>query len=303
VGISPQGDRIAVLRREVIAGRKFARVVVFEITGRIVHESAPVALATDSETGSWDAISWSPLGNRLLLWVDPPQLYDLDRRAFELIDEGRPSPIFLAYRLSPFLPDGSGVILQRGPYDGERMFEDLLVRDSSGKSQPLVLTERAKQMLTRHDVDDESPHWPEPARWQAGVARLAFEHEILVIDPDRLRIDAQASAAQERFWNSAQAERWSSSATYRDATSRLLVRRQRKNEERFDILFQSHPAATATLLAEDVKSAYSEGSNHLGLFPSPDGRYVAIKYTTTKPNRPRLMIVNEKGEKVSDGEM
>src|SRR5262249_40600378 len=105
VGVSPSGDRCALIRRKSEGGRKVAQVVVVDTSGRIAHESKTFPVDSENGNPEWDMVSWSPVGNQLLLWLSPALLYDIDTGKLEEIKDCSPSAIFCVYRLSPFAPD------------------------------------------------------------------------------------------------------------------------------------------------------------------------------------------------------
>lgn len=299
VGVSPEGDRFAVVRRHSEGDLKRGRVVILGTDGRELHESASFPLGEGQGPPEvWDMISWSSHGNRMLIWLDPPVLYDVDTKKIEVLTGSRPSAFFYFYRLSPFVPDGSGVILEQGDADSDAQF---VIRTWDGSVHRLEMADEAQKF--REAVEEEKVEWwPPPGHWHGNVARLAFRDGYIEINADRRHIGFDPSESVARMWKNAESNQWATVAMFGEPTKRVVTKKDPKREHFYRIEYYSHPAMEPNLLVVNARSGYAD-QHHIPLYLSPNGKLIALKYRREKEDAIRLMVINVQGQIVHDEAM
>lgn len=300
VGVSPNGQRYALIQRQIDSGGKLAQVAVFDAEGNNIHTSESFALGDDDFNKQWDAVSWSPHDDRLFLWVMPPRLYHLKTGRFEILPEGRPSLTLLVYRVSPFLPDGTGLLLEVKEPSGGALF---FIRDWQGNVQPMKLASGTSAEQFSGQPSEEMKFWPPAGRWQGNIAKLPVKQGFMVLEPDHGEVRFEPSDAVTRAWQKAELDKWGAVATFSDPMQRVVARHLPNDENHFAVEYFSHPGASPTVIMTGVQSGYTTGDGAVTFFPSPAGDLIAIKYRHRDSEVVRLMVIQRRGQILYDGEL
>ncbi len=295
VGVSPTGDRVALLKRN---GKANAQVIVADLEGNLVHTSPEFTLGDKEFNEEWDAISWSPFDDHLFLWLSPPRLYHLKTGEFEILHAEHPSLSLLAFRVSPFLPDGTGLILEREVDEGPPQF---VFCNWQGELRSLKFADGVRPEQFESQQNGEMQWWPPAGRWQDNVARLPLERGYMLLDPQRGLIDFEPSEMLTRACEAAKKDKWSAAATFSDPMQRLVARRL--GREHFTVEWFSHPAAAPKVILSKVRAGYPDDNQPVTFFPSPEGDKIAIKYRQETKDGVRIMVVNRQGGVIYDGEL
>jgi hypothetical protein len=289
--VSPAGDRIAVLKQE----KDGSRIVIFDLSGKVVHESASFPHPTN-EQQQWNMLVWSPFGNQLLTVSDQPQLYHVDQREFQSLQGCKPSLLFVVYRVSPFVPDGSGLLLEFETGAEGAHGPDLRLLTWDGN---LRITPAADFAEVQNSQQDLEKFWPPPARWSGNVLRFELSVGTIAIDADREVMSLEKNEAITARWKQAEKENWLTTATFAKSAERVIVRRNAKGNS-LQVEFRAGPNQAAKVLLDNVYPGYREHGQLISLYPASDGRYMAIKYSREEKGAPRLLVIDRQGETVRD---
>jgi hypothetical protein len=289
--VSPQGDKVAVLQQ---SGDEMARIVVFDLSGQVTHRSAPFAQDTDEK---WNTLTWSPFGERLLLIAEQPLLYSLDKRELLPLDKCKPSLLFLIYRVSPFVPDGSGLLLESegDTVGGDDQNLKLMSWDGElHQIKPAAELDKLKDA----NLNLES-FWPPPGTWQGNQLRLEVGLGYVVIDVERRQMRLEEDPVVVQRWKQAKDEQWLTTSTFAGGQARVVVSRTAENNVlRVDL--RATPQSEAKVLLERAYAGYRDKSQLISLYPSSDGRYLAIKYSREMKGPPRILVIDRQGKTVRD---
>jgi len=189
--VSPDGGRIAVARLRFDDLKSHLQVVVYDLKGKVVHESKSIAWGRsdqkpDDDMNTTTQLFWDPAGNKLLIYgsihtrYGTTGIYDMNSGATTLFERTVPS----VYGVTPIRPDGKGFVLAKLSNKGEKL-EELMWVDWQGKVKPV----RAAFELKNDDQQTQLV-WP-VLRWSAWDGNMA----IATTPAGRTRIDTVKAQA------------------------------------------------------------------------------------------------------------
>jgi hypothetical protein len=306
--LSPDGKRIAVARcvNEEAGGE--VKVNIYDLAGKLVQGSKVERWGkrVEKEQESYPVVTilaWAPDGKRIVVFYYTMKpdgadggtfLYDVKGDTFVRQEGAMPIPF-----ANPFRPDGNGILVFKVKGDQN----SFIFLDLAGKEHQVAPPEQSegdgwvKLLFDNKGVTSS---------WKGDVATLTRGSAVLSIDTAKLKssFDPQGSkvpASQPK-------ELLQEFALSGGMLLRILHFDEKdsadgycrveafdpKTEKGRDLLKKIDPVCT--LLVDNVASR----PPGCMVFPSPDGKHAAIRYSPLESREDRIAVINAKGEVVSD---
>jgi hypothetical protein len=285
--VSPDGKKVAAAVRSQRGGTAYVTVRVFGRDGKLLHRSKDIewkAKAKGKEKDEPQVVqaAWSPDGDKLLLAdVLRTAIYDLKTTKVTFV-EG----LVLTFGNRPIRPDGKGAVTY-----GQEKFNWV---DWSGKAQAINV-KLPEEKKGKADPEGDALMMLFPllfdSKWEGKVARVAFGEGDLRLDTGKLtgemrpeKKDGPGTVRQ--------------SHTFPGGTVVRIVETKKDGGLEGPLALE--------VVKPGGKELLSRGPKVMKLYPSPDGRLVAVRYSEdfealfTDRKSDRILVLDSAGKKLAD---
>ena len=287
--VSPDGKQVATARlvREKDVPEKM-QIIIYDLKGKEQHRSPEFVWCEPPEdlntvTGL-TGLFWKPDGTRLVVYDfgGTTGIYDVGQKRITLLP-GHP----LVFATNSVRPDGKGFLIANG--DANQISEVAFV-DWEGKKQKIDMKPDTLDTKDKHGMI-EMP-FAVASFWQGDTAVVTFAGTSIHIDTNK-RVGTCHKVPQEETKVGQMLVHQQYTFPNKGARVRSLMKENDDKDKKAEAFLE-------VLKPGQERPKILRESGFFLLFPSPDGKHLAISYENQETENLHILVLDSAGEVVAD---